>query len=313
MRRLRRRFGCVLVTFVVLTSAAAVAVSHGAPVWIVATVLVALLLFVSLGARRYGFPFADIVRAADRVGSGDFSTRVREYGPPWLRSVARAFNTMTGKLQANESQRRHMMRDIAHELRTPLAVIQARLEGLIDGVYPRDDARLQELLDEAKVVARLVEDLRTLANAESGALALRKEPSDLTVLIHDAVTSMRNRGAEIRIEDAEDLPLVSVDALRIREVLVNLLANAIRHASQITVAVKHDESRVIISVADNGSGIAAGDLPRIFDRFYKSASSTGSGLGLTIARNLVEAHGGEIHAQSEIGNGTTITFTLPRL
>ena len=311
MRRVRRRFGCVFVALIALSALVVFATRHGQPAWLIAAIVVAYLLFFSFAARRYGLPFTHIVDAADRVGSGDFSTRLREYGPPSLRSVARAFNTMTARLQANEQQRRHMMSDIAHELRTPLAVIQARLEALLDGVYERDDKRLQELLDETRVVSRLVEDLRTLANAESGALALRKEPSDLTVLLHDAVSSMSGRGATIHVEGADDLPLITIDPLRIREVLVNLLSNAVRHSSTVNVSVSRDDTSVTISVADNGPGIAAGELPRVFDRFYKGPTSQGSGLGLTIARNLVEAHGGEIRVESEIGKGTKFAFTLP--
>ena len=272
------------------------------------------------GMRRFGFPFADIVTAADRVGEGDYSMRVREHGPPSLRSVARAFNSMTARLEQNEQQRRHLMADIAHELRTPLTVIQGRLEALIDGVYPRDDARLQELLDETRVVSRLVEDLRTLSNAESGALALQKESSDLILLTHDAVNAMTpmagERGVSLRVEGAADVAPIDIDPLRIREVLINLLSNAIRHsppASAVVVTIDDFADHVSIRVTDRGAGIAPEDLPHVFDRFYKGPSSHGSGLGLTIARNLVEAHFGQIRAESVAGEGTAITFTLPRL
>ena len=133
--------------------------------------------------RRVGWPLGDIVAGADRVAGGDYTVRVSEAGPPSLRSVARAFNSMTARLQSQDEQRRHLMADVAHELRTPLTIVQGRLEGLLDGVYPRDDVRLSELLDDTRVLARLVEDLGTLANAESGALGLRKEPTDLAILV----------------------------------------------------------------------------------------------------------------------------------
>jgi signal transduction histidine kinase len=270
------------------------------------------------GMRRVGSPLGDIVSAADRLASGDYSARVVERGPPFLRTVARAFNSMTVRLHAQDQQRRHLMADIAHELRTPLTVMQGRLEGLIDGVYARDDERLAEVLEETRTLARLVDDLRTLANAEAGSLSLRKEPTDLAVLIHDAAASAapaaRDRGVTVRVDERGDLPLVDVDPLRIREVLTNLLTNALRHTpagGEVTVTAAAQDHHVAIDVTDTGSGISPDDLPKIFDRFYKGPTSHGSGLGLTIARNLIVAHGGEMRADSRVGRGTTITFTLP--
>jgi two-component system OmpR family sensor kinase/two-component system sensor histidine kinase BaeS len=243
---------------------------------------------------------------------------VPERGPRFVRVVARSFNSMTAQLQSQDQQRRQLMADIAHELRTPLSVIQGRLEGLVDGVYPRDEARMAELLEDTRMLARLVDDLRTLANAEAGNLPLRKEPTDLSVLLHDSVASFAGeaRAAQIdlHVEEANELPLVEIDPLRIREVLTNLIANAVRHTSsggRILVTAKTTAGRVEVAVVDTGSGIPPEELSRIFDRFYKGASSRGSGLGLTIARNLVLAHGGEISADSEPGRGTRIRFSLP--
>jgi signal transduction histidine kinase len=281
--------------------------------------------------RRLGTPLGDIVSAADRVASGDYEARVVERGTPFLRRVARAFNEMTEKLQAQDRQRRQLMADIAHELRTPLTIVQGRLEGLVDGVYPRDEAQLTEVLEETRTLSRLVDDLRTLSNAEAGSLSLHKEPTDLAVLIHDAVGTFAAEAAAaqvtLRVDDHSELPLVDVDPLRVREVMLNLLANALRHTSAggaITVTAgartytvrtattRPDDTRmIVVSISDTGSGIAPADLPRIFDRFYKGATSHGSGLGLAIVRNLVIAHGGDVTATSELGRGTTITFTLP--
>jgi signal transduction histidine kinase len=268
--------------------------------------------------RRFGTPLGDIVSAADRVASGDYDARVAERGTPFLRRVARAFNGMTEKLEAQDRQRRQLMADIAHELRTPLTIVQGRLEGLVDGVYPRDEAQLTEVLEETRMLARLIDDLRTLANAEAGSLSLRKEPTDLAVLIHDAVGTFASDAAAariaLRVDDRAELPLVDVDPLRVREVLINLLANALRHTAAggtISVTASTNERMVAVSVSDTGSGIARDDLPRIFDRFYKGATSHGSGLGLAIVRNLIVAHGGEVTAASELGRGTTIRFTLP--
>jgi len=274
--------------------------------------------FVSFAMRRFGLPMGDIVGAANRVAEGDYSVRLSEHGPLSLRTVARAFNSMTSRLEKQEQQRRHLMADIAHELRTPLTVIQGRLEGLIDGVYPRDEARLGELLTDTRMLARLVDDLRTLAHAESGTLALHKEPTDVGILLHDVVRTFADeanaRQVAVAVQSAKDLPLVDVDPLRVREVLTNLVANALHHTPaggrvSLTPVVRSKE--LVIDVADSGSGIDAEDLPKIFDRFYKGRGSRGSGLGLTISKNLVEAHCGTIRAASQLGQGTTITFTLP--
>ncbi|HEY3120797.1 MAG TPA: HAMP domain-containing sensor histidine kinase [Vicinamibacteria bacterium] len=286
---------------------------------VVAAAMLVLVLAAFFGVmRRFGFPLGDIVAAADRVATGDFTARVLERGPRSLRSVARAFNGMTARLQAQDQQRRHLMADIAHELRTPLTVIQGRLEGLLDGVYPRDDAGLGAVLEDTRMLARLVEDLGTLANAESGTLTLQKEPTDLPILVQDVVNSFAGEagsgGVAVRVEAAADLPLVEIDPLRIREVLSNLLSNALRHTPRggaVLLAAGTRDGGIEVRVTDTGPGIAPEELPRIFDRFYKGRASRGSGLGLTIARNLVVAHGGGIRAESGVGQGTAIIVTLP--
>ncbi len=279
-------------------------------------------LFILLGMfrrlmGRFGLPLGEMVEAADRVAEGDYSVRATEYGPRWMRTLARAFNSMTSKLEAQDLQRRHLMADIAHELRTPLAVLQGRLEGMLDGVYPRDEAQINAVLQETRILTRLVDDLRTLAHTESGTLALQKESTDMGILISDATASFSAEAAErnvtLDVRPSPDLPLIDVDPLRIREVLTNLVSNALRHTpagGRVSVTAAARPNSIVVSVSDTGSGIAAADLPKIFDRFYKGRASRGSGLGLTIARNLVVAHGGEIRADSVEGKGTTMTFTL---
>jgi signal transduction histidine kinase len=291
---------------------------NGAELFIVGAVVAGIVAII---VRRIAGPVAEIVSAADRIGQRDYRVRidVPRHGPAWVGDTARAFNAMAEQLETQDAARRQMMADIAHELRTPLSVVQGTLEGLIDGVYPRDDERLQTLLEDTRVVARLVEDLRTLATAESGALALTKEPVDIVALANDVTTSLETRAAEagvtLRVEPPPgEMEPVSADPVRIREVLTNLVANALRytpHGGTIVTRIAERAGNVDVSVADTGAGIAADELPRIFDRFYKGAGSSGSGLGLTIARNLVEAHGGTIRAESRPGTGTTITFSLP--
>jgi two-component system OmpR family sensor kinase/two-component system sensor histidine kinase BaeS len=268
--------------------------------------------------RRVAEPVGEIVAAADSIAARNFSVRVPEQGPESVRSVARAFNTMASRLESQEQARRHLMSDIAHELRTPLAVLQGRIEGLIDGIYSRDEARLGELLEETRVLTRLVDDLQTLADSESGTLVLRKEPTEIATIARDAVAALSARAEEknVRLEvmSPAELPMANADPVRIREVLTNLLTNAVRHTpsgGSIVVRLEAAGGGISTSVADSGSGIPVDELPKIFDRFYKGRESSGSGLGLTIARDLVTAHGGTIHAESVAGQGTTISFTIP--
>jgi signal transduction histidine kinase len=268
--------------------------------------------------RRVGSPLAAVMDAANRVAAGDYSVRVGEYGPPPMVGLARAFNTMTMRLEDHDRQRRELMADVAHELRTPLTVMQGKVEGLIDGVYPLDAIQLKAVLDETHVLSRLVEDLRTLALSQSGALQLQREPTDVVALARDVVRTLERAASVGGIAlGVEGLPAVTaeIDPLRIREVLTNLLSNALRHTpagGNVTVRISADEPTVSIRVEDTGAGMSAEDLARAFDRFHKGGESRGSGLGLTIAKGLVVAHGGTITASSEPGRGTTIAFTVPR-
>jgi signal transduction histidine kinase len=299
--------------------------SGGAPVFVrpprIFFALLWLFILVALFRRlmgRFGFPLGDMVEAADRVAAGDYSTRTPERGPRWMRTLARAFNSMTSRLEVQDRQRRDLMADIAHELRTPLAVLQGRLEGMLDGIYPRDEGQLAAVLQETRTLARLVEDLRTLAHTESGTLTLQKESTDLSILLNDTAASFAaeavERHIQLDVEAEATLPLVDIDPVRIREVLTNLISNALRHSSEngrVSVTASAQANTVVVAVNDSGCGISEEDLLRIFDRFYKGHDSRGSGLGLTIARNLVVAHGGDIHAESEEGKGTTMTVILP--
>jgi signal transduction histidine kinase len=263
-------------------------------------------------------PLGDVMEAAGRVAEGDYSARVAERGPREVRALAHTFNSMAARLAAHDEQRRNLLADVTHELRTPLTVIQGNLEGLLDGIYARDDAHLQPILEETQVMSRLIDDLRMLALAESGALRLEKEPTDLAVLASEAVASFRTQAdaakIELSVDAAPDLPTLEVDPARIRQVLDNLIANALRYTpGGGTIRVRcftSSGSNVAVAISDTGAGIPPEELPHIFDRFYKSRDSRGTGLGLAIARNLVAAHGGEISAESELGKGTTICFTL---
>jgi len=276
--------------------------------------------------RRLSAPLDDLLAAADRVAEGDYSAHVEEKGPREIRSLARTFNNMASRLHLADEKRRNLLADVTHELRTPLTVIQGNLEGMLDGVYSADETNLRSLLDETNLLSRLVEDLRTLALAESGALKLKKEPADLTMLVRDATAAFQAQaeaaGVALTVETADDLPWLEIDPGRIRQVLSNLLANALRYTpagGSIRVRVGMDAGRILLEVTDTGPGIPAEDLPHVFERFYKSTDSggkvphdsAGMGLGLAIAKHLVSAHGGEIHAESEVGRGTLIRVVLP--
>ena len=266
--------------------------------------------------RRAASPIGDVMEAAGRVAEGDYSVRVaEERGPHEVRALAHAFNSMVARLQADDEQRRNLLADVTHELRTPLTVVQGNLEGLLDGIYPRDDAHLQPILEETRILSRLIDDLRTLALAESGALVLQKEPTDLAMLVSETVAFFQAQADEVELSaDAEPGLVLEVDPERIRQVLENLIANALRYTPRggtIRVRCFAEGAHAKVSVSDTGAGIPSDKLPHIFDRFYKSRDSRGSGLGLAIAKNLVMAHGGEISAQSALDKGTTIHFTLP--
>jgi signal transduction histidine kinase len=269
--------------------------------------------------RRFVSPLGAVMEAADRVADGDYGVRVQEQGPPSIRALARSFNTMTTRLQHADRLRRDLMADVAHELRTPLTVLQGRLEGLLDGVYPRDDQQISELVNDTHVLSRLIEDLRVLALSEAGALPLEKEPTDVAALARDVVRSMETEASRksvaLQVTDAIREVVADLDPLRIREVLTNLVSNALRHTDTggaVTVSVVATGQTVTVAVSDTGEGMPPDEIARIFDRFHKGPRSQGSGLGLTIAKGIVMAHGGEITASSEVGKGTRMTFTVPR-
>lgn len=320
---------------------------------VVLTFGVALLAMAFAGLRRLAMPLGDLIDAAGQVEAGDYSVRVRARGPRELRSLGRAFNKMAERLELTETQRRNLVADLTHELRTPVSVIQGNLEGMIDGVYEADEAHLGPVLEEVRMLSRLIDDLRTLSEAESGTLELHREPTDLSVLASDVAASFRPQAeaqaTDLDAEVPEELPLLDVDPVRIREVLVNLVTNALRHTpsgGNVAIRAAAHDGYAQVAVADTGSGISPEDLEHVFERFYKSDASPspsagssdpdrtssgtspgpstpgtgpdryaawtgGSGLGLTIAKNLVAAHGGEISADSTPGKGTTVRFTLP--
>jgi signal transduction histidine kinase len=298
--------------------------SHSGPLpgLAVLGVVVAALIGIGRRFRETAATLDELVEATRAVEAGDYSVRVgpQVRGLRAVRQLVGGFDTMTARLETDERQRRTLLAEISHELRTPLTVVQGNLEAILDGVYPADPEHLALILDETRVLGRLIEDLRTLALSEAGTLALHPEPTDPDILVADVVRSFERAavaaGVELTVSFDEDLPILDIDPVRIREVLSNLLANAIRHTpsgGRVTVAgsVSGDGRWVRIDVGDTGAGIDPALLSHVFDRFVKGDDSRGSGLGLAIARQLVLAHGGEIAAESAPGAGTTIRVRLP--
>jgi signal transduction histidine kinase len=286
--------------------------------------LIISLVSVLLAVRTFrwtALPLGDFLEAVGRIAGGDYSVRVAERGPRDLQKLAQQFNSMTERLQINDEQRRNLLAEVTHELRTPITVIRGNLEGILDGIYPADQDHIETILEETQVLSRLIDDLRTLSLAESGGLNLEVESTDIAGLIREVIGSFQAQADRDKVELEMDiqpgLPILDVDPTRIREVFANLLSNALRYTPDggkviLRASVQDgDIRRIRISVEDTGRGISPEDLPYIFDRFYKSGESHGTGLGLAIAKSLVAAHGGEIAAASQVGEGTKITIYLP--
>ena len=264
-----------------------------------------------------------LTAATEAVAGGDLGRQVDVGGRDEVGQLAASFNQMSRDLAQEAAVRRQMTADIAHELRTPLSLIVGHAEGMLDGVLPLSAEQVTVVHEEARRLDRIVEDLRTLSLADAGELALMRSPVDPAGLARQVLASRqagaRAKGVELKIEVGIGLPVVEADADRIHQVLGNLLDNALRHTPQggsIEVGVTSAAGTVQFSVEDNGPGIPPGELDRIFERFHRSdrgrsRQQGGSGLGLAIARSLVEAHGGEIWAQSQPGGGARLAFQLP--
>jgi signal transduction histidine kinase len=284
--------------------------------------VLALVLSLVL-AGRISRPLSGLTGATRKITSGDYSERVSVGGAKEVEELGEAFNTLAESLDRNEELRKNMVADIAHELRNPLATLRGQLELLQDGKIDCDREAVDSLMEDAVMLSRLVEDLRQLSLVEAGKLDLDFGPVDIDELLGEVASRMRHetsqKGITLSIEAAEGVPAVRADHVRTAQVLRNLVSNSVVHTpagGSVRLAAEKSGGKVIISVTDNGAGIDGEELPFIFERFYRtdksrSRSTGGAGLGLSIARSLVEAQGGRIWIESEVGKGTTIHFSLP--
>ncbi len=282
-----------------------------------AVVVLAGLAIVAVVALRAAFrnlgPVRELIEATGRLADGDHTARVSDSRRA-MQPVVTSFNAMAERLETAERQRRRLMADLGHELRTPLTVIRGEVESFIDGVHEPTPERLEEVLADIGVIERLIADLETLSTSEAGQLALHPEPTDLVELAESVVHNFAHTAPPVRLSAEAAHVDVDVDPVRIREVLANLIGNARRATpddGSVTVVVSSSTEGPTMTVADTGAGIEPDELESVFDRFHKGADSDGSGLGLTISRQLVEAHGGKIGIESTPGEGTVVRVQLP--
>jgi len=289
-----------------------------------ACVAIAIALIITFFlSRRISAPICALTETARKLGQGDFSQRVQVRDKTEVGELGQAFNSMAGDLEKGERLRRNMVADVAHELRTPLSNVRGYLEAIREGVVKPDAATIRSLEEETTLLSRLVDDLQDLSLAEAGKLELVCQSEDVAELINRTVAAMQAQAIAKEVSLSTDLPqglpLVNIDSQRINQVLRNLLENALAHTAKgdaINVAAARQGDWVEISVADTGEGIPPDDLPNIFERFYRvdksrARATGGSGLGLTIAKHLVESHGGKIEVQGKLGEGSRFSFTLP--
>lgn len=304
--------------------------------WAGGTALVAAVTVSIFVSRRVVNPIRQMMQASRHIAAGHYRERVEVTSQDELGQLARSFNQMAATLEQTEAMRRDLIGNVAHELRTPLASIKGYMEGLMDGVLPAKPDTYQQVYREADRLQRLVNDLQELSRVEAGAFELNCRPLDLTELIRQTANRLcpqfEEKEVALKLELPASLPAVLADEDRVSQILLNLVGNALQYtpgggkvvitagmASPHHIPAEHsrNENQLLITIRDNGIGLAPEHLPHLFTRFYRvdksrSRAGGGSGIGLTITRHLVEAHGGHIWAESAgEGQGSTFGFTLP--
>lgn len=283
------------------------------------TLLIGVLLM-----RRIVNPLSEVIAAAESVSAGKLNTRIKvRESQDDLGSLIEHFNRMTETLERNDNERRGMLADIAHELRTPLSVLRGRLEGIVDGVYTPNEVNISQALEETYLLERLVEDLHLLTLAETRQLHFEIKDTNLVELTEKIVTLFEPQanGKKVTLAlDTENREIHTfIDPQRMEQVIGNLIGNSLRYVpagGQINLGISNQEDAIIFKITDNGPGVPAEELPYIFDRFWRGEKSRarvtgGAGLGLAISKQLVETQGGQIHAANRPEGGLEITITLP--
>lgn len=316
-----REVGAFVVTGSLYPAIGAIVLGLLSPVFFISIFLAALTIIIGLLLmRRFVTPLSEVIAAARALAAGDLSTRILVSGPDDLRVLSDTFNHMADALERSDTERRNMLADIAHELRTPLTVIRGRLEGIVDGVYPADEGHVVPALEETYLLERLVDDLRLLTLAETRQLPFERREVDLNDLARRVIDLFRaeaeEKGIRVSLEASTGRLTAQLDPQRAEQVVSNLVANALRYTpegGEIWLTVEADSAGARLSVLDNGPGVPEEDLPHLFDRFWRgeksrSRASGGAGLGLAIARQLVEAQDGSITARNHPGGGLEVSI-----
>ena len=278
-----------------------------------------------LMSRNLIAPLNALAVTADAIGAGQWERRVRVTGTTEIKSLAQSFNKMVDQLQRNETLRRNLVADVAHELRTPITALQANIYAILDDAYPMTKIEIAGLYDQIRMLSRLVKDLHELSQAESGLLPLDRQPTDFSETLAELIAPFRsvaeNKEVKLVLDIPVNLPIVSVDEERINQVMHNLLNNALRYTppdGTIIIRVRASGKCLQVEVQDTGDGIPAEHLPNVFERFYRadfgrSRQRGGMGLGLAIAKAIIEAHNGNIRVSSSgiPGEGTLFIFEIP--
>lgn len=291
------------------------AVASAAGIAALLALVVALLV-----SRRISKPITRLIEVARARSNGYRDTRVGEIrAPAEIRELANTFDAMADTLVRHDQLRRNLVADVAHELRTPVAILQAGHEALLDGVLEPTPAQLSSLRDEVVRLARMVDDLQTLAAAEAAALQLTAQPRDLAQIAHIAADSMEHRfeNCEVGLDTKLAPAPVLADERRMHQVITNLLSNAVKFTpagGTVTMEVSRNDGHAKLTVADSGVGIPPEELPHISERFWRGSNAAevaGSGIGLAVVAELTWAHHGDMDITSVPGHGTQVTVMLP--
>jgi len=286
-------------------------------------ILVISIIFSYYFSKRVTKPISKLSQASKQVESGNYKTRVEDEGSDEISQLSKSFNNMVKSLENSDNWRKQIIADSAHELRTPVTLIQGNLEMILDGVYKADNSHIQNIYDETLVLSRLIKELQQLSSAESGSMSLNIDKLNINNLIDNTLEIFNAGKSKDKIELINsiktNLPLLDGDEQKLKQVFSNILANAYRHTpagGKIEISAEKHSRKIVIKIKDTGSGVPQKDLKKIFERFYRTDSSRnrstgGSGLGLAISREIVRLHRGSIHAESENQDGTTIIIKLP--